>query len=167
MRLIHRKGFAVVYWVVAFPATVLAIIAGARSGAGAAPEFSDGSGTSVGSQILFGLGGAVLGGLLVAAIFAGVWIGLWALDRRANPEFDDRGDVRAARAYQPAKRAYLPAEVDALDVGEPVVTVCACGTLIIRMSHWSDSYCSGGASTASPKSAPSNSRSELIREVRR
>lgn len=92
MRLIHRKGFALVYWVVAFLATVLAIIAGARSGAGAAPEFSDGSGTSVGSQILFGLGGAVLGGLLVAAIFAGVWIGLWALDRRANPEFDDRDD---------------------------------------------------------------------------
>ena len=31
-----------------------------------------------------------------------------------DTEFDDRGDVRAARAYQPAKRAYLPAEVDAL-----------------------------------------------------
>lgn len=92
MRLIHRKAFAVVYWLVGFAATVLAIVFGAKAGAGAAPEFGDGSGTSVGSQILFGLGGAILAGLAVAALFSGVWMALWAADRRSNPAVDDRDD---------------------------------------------------------------------------
>lgn len=92
MRLIHRKGFAVIYWVIGFAATIFALVNGAKAGAGAAPEFSDGSGTSVGSQILFGIGGAVLAGLAVAALFAGIWIALWAADRRANPTVDDRDD---------------------------------------------------------------------------
>lgn len=92
MRLIHRKAFAVVYWVIGFAATVLAIVFGAKAAAGQAPEFSDGSGTSVGSQMLFGLGGAVLAGLGVAALFAGIWMALWAADRRANPAADDRDD---------------------------------------------------------------------------
>lgn len=92
MRLVHNRGFAALYWVVAFAATVFGAIVGAKWANADAPEFGDGSGASASSHLLFGIGGVMLGALVVLAIFAGGWIALWAVDRRTHPEVDDRDD---------------------------------------------------------------------------
>lgn len=92
VRLVHNKAFALGYWILAFVAIVGGVIVGGKISNGSAPEFGDDSGTSVGSHVLFSLGGAVIGALAVAALFAGVWMALWAADRRAHPEVDDRED---------------------------------------------------------------------------
>lgn len=92
MRLVHNRVFAALYWVVAFAATIFGAIVGAKRANEDAPEFGDGSGASASSHLLFGIGGVMLGALVVLAIFAGVWMALWAADRRSHPEVDDRDD---------------------------------------------------------------------------
>lgn len=86
MSLIHRRLFAVAYWLVALVATVVAAVAGGKAGGSSAPAFDGGKDASAGSQILFAVGSAVLGGLVVLAAFAGIWLLLWMLERRANPD---------------------------------------------------------------------------------
>ena len=88
MRLMQRRGFALVYWVLAFAASIAGLIYGAKAGSNSAPSFSDGSGASAGSHLLSGLLGALLGAAAVWALFAAVWIVLWWADRRAHPEVD-------------------------------------------------------------------------------
>lgn len=103
MRLIHSRAFAAAYWVVAFLVAVAGLIFGAHVGLNNAPEFSDGSGVSAGSQLLSAVLGGVLGVAVVAALFAAGWISMWAVDRRVNPvveadayddfeDFSDEGD---------------------------------------------------------------------------
>lgn len=89
MRLVHQRGFALIFWVVAFLAGVAGLVFGAKVGYASAPEFSEGSGAGAGSQLLTALVGAALGAAVVWALFAGVWMALWALDRRAHPNDDD------------------------------------------------------------------------------
>ena len=85
----HQRAFALIFWVVAFLAGVAGLVFGAKAGYASAPEFSEGSGAGAGSQLLTAVVGAALGAAVVWALFAGVWMALWALDRRANPHDDD------------------------------------------------------------------------------
>lgn len=89
MRFMHSRAFVVLFWVLAFCVGVAGLIFGAKAGNNAAPAFSDGSGVSAGSHLLTAILGGILGALIVWAFFAALWIGLWALDRRANPYVDD------------------------------------------------------------------------------
>lgn len=89
MGIIHRRGFAVAYWVVAFLAMVGGLIIGGKAGHGGAPSFGDDAGASGASSLLFAIGGGLLGALAALAVFAGLWLGLWALERRNNPMSDD------------------------------------------------------------------------------
>lgn len=92
MRLVQNKLFGIAYWVVAFVATIFAAVSAGKASSGAAPEFGESKRTGVGSQFLFGAGGGLLAGLAVAALFAVVWMALWAADRRRHPDEESRDD---------------------------------------------------------------------------
>lgn len=89
MRLLHNKLFAIVYWLVAFVATVFAAVLSAGPARDTAPEFGDEPGAGAGSEIIFALGGALLGAGATIAVFAGIWLGAWAYERRSAPAADD------------------------------------------------------------------------------
>lgn len=92
MRLVQNKFFGVVYWAIAFVSTIVAAVSAARASSGAAPEFGESERTGVGAQFLFGAGGALLAGAAVAALFAVIWMALWAADRRRHPDEESRDD---------------------------------------------------------------------------
>lgn len=89
MVLVRNKAFGFLFWLVAFVAVVAGAVAGGKIGNGGAPEFGDGSGASASSHLIFAIGGAFFCGGGVLAIFAGAWMAMWALDRRAHPRLVD------------------------------------------------------------------------------
>ena len=89
MRLLHHKGFVLFYWVLAFAAAVAGLILGGTAGVHATLGFADDSGVSAGGKLITTGLGALLGAAVAIALFAAVWMALWALDRRANPQVDD------------------------------------------------------------------------------
>lgn len=91
MRLLNRRPVAIAYWFVAAVLSVFAGVAAANAGVGFAPETTDelGEPTTNGAQILYGLVGFALGMLGAIAVFAGVWLLLWALERRSRPQADE------------------------------------------------------------------------------
>ncbi|CAG7574178.1 hypothetical protein FB554_2346 [Barrientosiimonas humi] len=91
MRLLNRRPVAIAYWFVAAVLSVFAGVAAANAAVGFAPETTDelGEPTTNGAQILYGLVGFALGMLGAIAVFAGVWLALWALERRSHPQVEE------------------------------------------------------------------------------
>lgn len=96
MHLLRNRPLAIAYWVAALVLSVLAGVGGGAVAQGWAPQFSDegaGAPATSGAQLLYGVVGGLLAGLAVLALFAGVWLLLWARERRhQEPDWDDADD---------------------------------------------------------------------------
>lgn len=84
---------AIAYWLLAFVLAVLGGVVGSRVGSDWAPEFSDDGADAAtsGTRLLMGVLGFVVGAMAVTALFAGVWLVAWVLERRragVEPEDD-------------------------------------------------------------------------------
>ncbi|WP_265448054.1 hypothetical protein [Flexivirga meconopsidis] len=95
--LVHKRLFAATYWIVAVVLVAFAGALGASWGNDQAPTFTDESSGSVPangvSHLLYQVFGGVLAALAVLAVFAAIWLLLWARARKAAPaEPDDYED---------------------------------------------------------------------------
>lgn len=100
--LLHKRWFVATYWVVAVVLIAFGGALGAKWGDSQAPTFNNKEKGSVPangvSHLLYQLFGGVLLALVVAAVFAGVWLLLWVRTRRAEQalagdEYDDEPDT--------------------------------------------------------------------------
>ena len=89
--LLHKRWFVATYWVVAVLLIGVGGALGAKWGDSQAPTFNNEKKGSVPangvSHLLYQLFGGVLLALVVAAVFAGVWLLLWVRTRRAEQAF--------------------------------------------------------------------------------
>jgi hypothetical protein len=96
MQLLRRRPVAITYWLAAFVISIWAgvLISGWASDS-AISEGPDGEATTNGAQIVYGIVGFALGMLGIIAIFAAVWLVLWAKERRGqSAEYADDSDGR-------------------------------------------------------------------------
>lgn len=83
MHLLRRRPIAIAYWLAAFVLSIwVAVLVSGWASDSAMSEGPDGEKTTNGAQIIYGLVGFALGMLGVIAIFAAVWLVLWAGERR-------------------------------------------------------------------------------------
>ena len=84
--LLHKRWFVAAYWVVAVVLIAVGGALGAKWGDAQAPTFTNKEKGSVPangvSHLLYQVFGGVLVALIVAAVFAGVWLLLWVRTRR-------------------------------------------------------------------------------------
>ncbi|WP_188839091.1 hypothetical protein [Flexivirga endophytica] len=94
--LLHKRWFVAVYWIVAVVLIAVGGGLGAKWGDSEAPTFNNKEKGSVPangvSHMLYQVFGGVLLALVVAAVFAGVWLLLWVRSRRVEPPYDDSED---------------------------------------------------------------------------
>ena len=90
--LLHKRWFVATYWVVAVLLIAVGGALGAAWGDSEAPTFNNTEKGSVPangvSHLLYQVFGGVLLALVVAAVFAGVWLLLWMRTRRAHRVLD-------------------------------------------------------------------------------
>ncbi|MBB2894540.1 hypothetical protein [Flexivirga oryzae] len=91
--LLHKRWFVAAYWVVAVVLIGVGGALGAAWGDSQAPTFNNEDKGSVPangvSHLLYQVFGGILLALVVAAVFAGLWLLLWARARRTEAEYDD------------------------------------------------------------------------------
>lgn len=94
--LLHKRWFVAVYWLAALVLIAVGGGLGATWGDSQAPTFNNKEKGSVPangvSHMLYQVFGGVLLALIVAAVFAGVWLLLWVRSRRAEPEAEPDED---------------------------------------------------------------------------
>lgn len=96
MFVLRRRPVAIAYWLAAFVISIwVGVLLSGWASDSALSEGPDGQATTNGAQIVYGFVGFVLGLLGVIAIFAGIWLVLWAKERRGQePEYqDDDGEI--------------------------------------------------------------------------
>jgi len=93
--LLHKRWFVAVYWIAAVVLIGVGGALGAAWGDSQAPTFNNEDKGSVPangvSHLLYQVFGGVLLALVVAAVFAGVWLLLWMRARRSDGWYDDSG----------------------------------------------------------------------------
>ncbi|RNI22255.1 hypothetical protein [Flexivirga caeni] len=93
---LHKRWFVATYWIVALVLIGVGGALGARWGDSQAPTFDNQEKGSVPangvSHLLYQVFGGILLALVVAALFAGVWLLLWIRTRRAERGYDE-GDL--------------------------------------------------------------------------
>lgn len=100
--LLHKRWFVAAYWVVAVLLIAVGGALGSKWGDSQAPTFNNEKKGSVPangvSHLLYQVFGGVLLALVVAAVFAGVWLLLWVRTRHAEralagDDYDDEPDT--------------------------------------------------------------------------
>ncbi|WP_018154994.1 hypothetical protein [Demetria terragena] len=93
MHLLRRRPVAIAYWLAAFFLSVwVGVLVSGWASDSAQTTGPDGEPTANGVQVVYGLVGFILGLLGVVAVFAAIWMVLWARERRRQDPEDDWDD---------------------------------------------------------------------------
>ncbi|WP_446665169.1 hypothetical protein [Flexivirga sp. B27] len=120
--LLHKRWFVAVYWVVALVLIAVGGGLGAKWGDSQAPTFDNKEKGSVPangvSHMLYQAFGGILLALIVAAVFAGVWLLLWVRSRRTEPEYVDEVDDEDTMSVDDVEQMMFTDDDDAPEIGE-------------------------------------------------
>lgn len=120
--LLHKRWFVAVYWVVALVLIAVGGGLGAKWGDSQAPTFDNKEKGSVPangvSHMLYQAFGGILLALIVAAVFAGVWLLLWVRSRRTEPEYVDEVDDEDTMSVDDVEQMMFTDDDDAPETGE-------------------------------------------------